>query len=1366
MPDSLPPAAPPRRNTPFQQVPGFLEDAETAWPGKPYPLGARRDGDGTNFAVYSELAYEVELCLFERPDDPEPSRTVRLRERTAFVWHGYVPGVVPGTFYGFRVNGPYDVARGQRCNPFKLLIDPYARALAGEIRWDGHPFAYPFEQPGEDWVLDDQPDHRAIPKGVVVDDSFDWRGDEPPRIPWHQTVIYEAHVKGLTRLHPDVPPELRGKYPGVAHPAIIRHLKSLGVTAIELLPIHEFADDLFLKQKGLTNYWGYNSINYFAPDGRYAHARDYGEQVREFKEMVRQLHAEGIEVILDVVYNHTAEGHHLGPTLSFKGIDNPTYYRLVPHNPRFYMDYTGTGNSLNLRHPQTLQMVMDSLRYWIQEMHVDGFRFDLASTLARELHAVDRLSSFFDVIHQDPVISQVKLIAEPWDVGEGGYQVGNFPVLWAEWNGKYRDTVRAYWRGEPGTLGELGYRITGSSDLYESDGRRPHASINFVTAHDGFTLHDLVSYNHKHNEENGEGNRDGADDNRSFNFGVEGPTDRPDIVRARERQKRNFMATMLLSQGVPMICGGDEMGRTQRGNNNAYCQDNEISWIDWDLTAADRTMLEFTRRVAKLRRDHATFRRRKFFRGRGIRGSDVKDVTWVRPDGREMTDEEWNAGFVRCFGMVLGGEMEEWDEQGQRVSDKTFLLLFNADGGTIDFTLPDVGPARGWMVVLDTNEPEQEEGTRRYHDCDTLKMEGRSMVVLCESNEERTGEKVSAVDVYTLPIGASVEETGTRFRVWAPGHESMDVVLYGPDAERVVPMEAEGEGYWSAFVEGVGAGARYKLRLDGGDTFPDPASRAQPEGVHGASEVVDPAAFRWTDAGWKGMPLEEMVIYELHVGTITEEGTFDALIRRLDDLVDLGVNAIEPMPVATFPGARNWGYDGVGLFAPAAPYGGPEGLRRLVDAAHARGLAVVMDVVYNHFGPEGNYVPAFTSGKVFNPAHQTPWGAAVNYDGEGSAAMREFVIQNAVHWAVEYHVDGLRLDATHAIMDDSPRHVLTELAERTRASVPGRHFVLIAEDDRNERQVVTPTAEGGLGLDGVWADDFHHQVRVKTAGDRESYFADFTGSAADLADTLQKGWYFEGQLAEHRGEERGTPAADLPPRAFVHCIQNHDQVGNRPLGDRLHDVVGLPAYRAASALLLLSPYTPMLWMGQEWAASSPFQYFTDHPEELGKLVTEGRRNEFKSFSAFSDPANRERIPDPQSPATFERSRLRWEERERPPHEGILALYRTLLRLRREHPALQRHAREDFTIAVLGEDGVALRRRGAAGEPDLMVIANFGDSLSADLAALDETRPEAGWRLLLSTEEARFGGETEGSPATLSREGRLEMRGAGAVVLEG
>ncbi len=698
------------------------------WPGKPYPLGATWDGEGTNFAIFSEGAAEVELCLFESPTDEVASQCVRLRERTAFVWHGYLPKVGPGQYYGYRIGGAYEPKEGLRFNSAKLLIDPYAKALAGSIDWEAHPFSYPFDQPGEDWVLDDEDSAGGIPKAVVIDPSFDWQGDEAAHIPWHETVIYEAHVKGLTKLHPAIPADLRGTYAGVAHPVVIEHLRPLGVTANELLPVHEIVDDYFLCKKGLRNYWGYNSIGYFAPPGRYARARDYGDQVREFKEMVRQLHQAGIEVILDVVYNHTAEGNHLGPTLSFRGIDNTTYYRLMPDDPRFYLDYTGTGNSLNMMHPQTLQLVMDSLRYWILEMHVDGFRFDLAATLARELHEVVRLSAFFDIIHQDPVISQVKLIAEPWDVGEGGYQVGNFPILWAEWNGKYRDTVRAYWRGNPGTVAELGYRLTGSSDLYESDGRRPHASINFVTAHDGFTLNDLVTYNDKHNEANGEGNRDGENHNLSFNFGVEGPTDDKKIQAQREKQKRNFITTLLLSQGVPMLAAGDEMGRTQRGNNNGYAQDNEISWIDWDLSGRDRELLDFTRAVARLRRDHPLFRRKHFFQGRRIRGSGQEDITWFRPDGQEMTEEEWNTQFTRCFGMRLGGDaMMEWDEQGERIRDDTFLLLLNADQNDIPFTLPGVESV-AWEVAVDTSKEDRPGGAMPAGS--QVLLPGRSMLVL------------------------------------------------------------------------------------------------------------------------------------------------------------------------------------------------------------------------------------------------------------------------------------------------------------------------------------------------------------------------------------------------------------------------------------------------------------------------------------------------------------------------------------------------------------------------------------------------------------------------------------------------------------
>ncbi len=617
-------------------------------------------------------------------------------------------------------------------------------------------------------------------------------------------------------------------------------------------------------------------------------------------------------------------------------------------------------------------------------------------------------------------------------------------------------------------------------------------------------------------------------------------------------------------------------------------------------------------------------------------------------------------------------------------------------------------------------------------------------------------------------LGARPEAAGVRFRVWAPGHERVEVVIYGPDAEWLYPMTAEGEGYFSALVEGHGAGARYKYRLDERDSFPDPASRSQPEGVHGPSEVVDPGVFPWTDAAWKGIPLEEMVIYELHVGTFTPEGTFEAAIARLEDLVALGVTAVEVMPVAEFPGERNWGYDGVSLFAPSRAYGGPEAFRRFVDAAHRRGLAVLLDVVYNHFGPEGNYLPAFTSGLIFTERHHTPWGAAVNYDVEGSAAVRDFVIQNALHWLHEYHVDGLRLDATHAIIDDSPVHLLQEMATRLRGSLdPERHLALIAEDERNERLLVTPVEEGGMGLDAVWADGFHHQVRRLLAGDREGYFSDYGGTVDDLATTLRQGWFYEGRYSEHHRAPRGTPAADLPPPCFVHAIQNHDQVGNRAFGERLSHQVELSLYRTASALLLLTPYTPLLWMGQEWAASTPFLYFTDHPAALGRLVTQGRREEFRHFSSFSDPAVRERIPDPQAEETFLRSQLSWDERQLEPHRGILNLYRELLALRRTHPALRDRTRRGFQVAALGDGALALKRTAPGGEA-LLLLCIFADgSLRFDLEEWEETRAPAGreWELLLATEDGAFGGEREGEVARLVGGRMLQVTGAGGAVLE-
>ncbi|MET8827952.1 glycogen debranching protein GlgX [Streptomyces sp. NPDC004610] len=671
------------------------------WPGEAYPLGATYDGAGTNFAVFTEAAHRVELCLLH---DDGSETAVELRETDAFVRHAYLPGVMPGQRYGFRVHGPYAPERGLRCNAAKLLLDPYARAVAGEIRWGEEVYGYHFDAPDRRNDLDSAPHTMSA---VVVNPYFDWGDDRRPRTEYHHTVIYEAHVKGLTMRHPGLPEELRGTYAGLAHPAIIEHLTDLGVTALELMPVHQFVNDHRLVDMGLNNYWGYNTIGYFAPHNAYASWGDRGQQVLEFKSAVKALHEAGIEVILDVVYNHTAEGNHMGPTLSFRGLDNPSYYRLTADR-RYYMDTTGTGNSLLMRSPHVLQLIMDSLRYWVTEMHVDGFRFDLAATLARQFHEVDRLSSFFDLVQQDPVVSQVKLIAEPWDVGEGGYQVGNFPPLWTEWNGKYRDTVRDLWRGEPRALAEFASRLTGSSDLYQDDGRRPLASINFVTCHDGFTLNDLVSYDEKHNEANGEGNRDGESHNRSWNCGVEGDTDDPDVRALRARQMRNFVATLMLSQGVPMISHGDEFARTQHGNNNAYCQDSELAWVDWPGADDDSGLAAFTRAMVWLRRDHPVFRRRRFFHGRPVQGThdELSDIAWFTPEGKAMTQRDWDSAPASALAVFLNGNsISEPGPRGEPITDDSFFLMFNASPRPLEFEVP-ADHGQQWQVVVDTARPE------------------------------------------------------------------------------------------------------------------------------------------------------------------------------------------------------------------------------------------------------------------------------------------------------------------------------------------------------------------------------------------------------------------------------------------------------------------------------------------------------------------------------------------------------------------------------------------------------------------------------------------------------------------------------------
>jgi isoamylase len=706
------------------------------WPGQPYPLGATWTGLGVNFAIFSAHATRVELCLFDSADATKPATCVALPEQTNMVWHGYLPDVRPGQLYGYRVHGPYDPGAGHRFNPAKIVMDPYAKSVGRSVKWDDSMFGYTVGSPEADLSFDKRDNAASAPLAAVIDPAFTWGDDRPPRTPWHRTVIYELHVKGFTKLHPRVPEPLRGTYEALTTEPVLEHLQRLGITAVELMPVHHHAYDRHLVERGLANYWGYNTLSFLAPDPRFSSSEQPAESVREFKRMVKALHSAGLEVILDVVYNPTAEGNHLGPTLSLRGVDNVTYYRVVPEDKRYYQDFTGCGNTLNMQSPQVLQLIMDSLRYWVLEMHVDGFRFDLASTLARELFEVDRLGAFFDIIHQDPVLSQVKLIAEPWDLGAGGYQVGNFPVLWTEWNGKYRDAMRAFWKGDDRGVAEVATRLSGSNDLYEHSGRRPYASINFITAHDGFTLHDLVSYNDKHNEANGESNHDGENHNLSWNSGAEGPTEEATVLTLREQQKRNLMASLLLSIGVPMISGGDEMGRTQQGNNNAYAQDNELSWTHWDLSLEQQQFLAFTRRMVRLRQGQPAITRRKYFHGRAIRGADVKDIYWLDPTGHEMTDEAWNATFVHSLGMMIVGDaLEEVDERGRQLRGDTLLILLNSHHEKVAFVLPAVSRDTAWVRLVDTKAPFVEE--RRYTGATQYPLQGRTMAVFALNAERR-----------------------------------------------------------------------------------------------------------------------------------------------------------------------------------------------------------------------------------------------------------------------------------------------------------------------------------------------------------------------------------------------------------------------------------------------------------------------------------------------------------------------------------------------------------------------------------------------------------------------------------------------------
>ncbi len=1270
----------------------------TVWPGQPSPLGATFDGYGVNFALFSAHAEKVELCIFDAAGRRELAR-IALPEYTDEVWHGYLPEVGPGLVYGYRVHGPWAPERGHRFNPNKLLLDPYAKEIRGSLRWSDALYAYRVGSGREDLSFDRRDSAPAMPKAVVIDPAFTWGSKRRPGTPFAETVIYEAHVKGMTRLHPEVPPPLRGTFAGLAHPAVIEHLLRLGITAIELMPVHFFVDDRFLVERGLVNYWGYNSLGYFAPEPRYLSP---GAGISEFKTMVRRLHEAGIEVLLDVVYNHTAEGNHLGPTLCFRGIDNASYYRLMADNPRYYEDPTGCGNALDLSHPRVLQLVMDSLRYWVVEMHVDGFRFDLATTLGREGHGFDPGAAFFDAIRQDPVLSQVKLIAEPWDIGPEGYRLGGYGPGWAEWNDRFRDTVRAFWRGDAGVLPELGARLLASSDLFEHQGRRPWASVNFVTSHDGFTLHDLVSYNEKHNEANGENNRDGHDHNLSYNHGVEGPTDDPEIDAVRRRQMRNMLATVLFAQGTPMLLMGDEFARTQQGNNNAYCQDNEISWLDWSRAADWPELAAFVARAVALRQRHPVLRRTRFLHGLERSRDGIRDVTWIAPDGREMHAEAWRDPENRTLGLMLCGAAGEYrGPRGEPLVDGTLLLLMNAAPEPVTFQLPRFVPA-GWLRLLDTAEPHLEPEGPPLEAGAAWTLAGRSLALF--ELVPLTGPVPGDVEFTFGP--QSVAPGATRFRLYAPACDEVALLL-GED-ERL-PMTRRRRGWFELLSDRAGPGTPYRFRLPGGQAVPDPASEAQQEDVHGPSLVVDHGRYVWQNAGWRGRPWHETVLYELHVGTFSPEGDFAGVCAKLDHLAELGVTAIELMPVADFAGARGWGYDGVLPYAPERTYGDPDALKALVDAAHARGLMVFLDVVYNHFGPEGNYLGLYAP-DFFRHDVATPWGAAIDFTRR---EVRDFFVENALYWLELYRIDGLRLDAVHAIVDPSQRHILSEIAERVRSHFAGRrHVHLVLENEANSAGWLGRDGAGNpLFYDAQWNDDFHHAAHVLLTGERDAYYVDYADRPLDrLGRALAEGFVYQGERSRFRGgQRRGEPSAHLPPTAFVNFLQNHDQVGNRAFGERLATLADPRALGALHTILLLAPQIPLLFMGEEWGATTPFLFFCDFPEPLASAVREGRRREFARFPAFSDAEARARIPDPCDEATFFASRLDWSQAEAGPHRDVLERMRRLLRTRHERivPLLAGARGGAGRYALVGERGLTVSWR-LGDDTRLHLLACLGD----------------------------------------------------------
>lgn len=1245
--------------------------------GYPHPRGAAWDGKGTNFAVFSASATKVEVCLFDQEGKRELQR-VALPEYTDQIWHGYLPGIRPGTPYGLRVHGPYEPTAGQRFNPNKLLLDPYACSHLGTLQWDPAIFGYKVES-GDDLTFDDRDSAPFMPKCLVVDPGFDWNGPrDRSRVPWDRTILYELHVRGYTKCHPAVPEKLRGTYEGLSTKEVLSYIKSLGVTSVELLPVHTFVHDNHLVERGLSNYWGYNSIGFFAPEPRYA--ANAADSLREFKEMVAKFHEAGLEVILDVVYNHTAEGNELGPTLSFRGIDNTSYYRLVSHEERYYINHTGTGNTLNLSHARVIQMVTDSLRYWVQLAHVDGFRFDLGTILAREREGFDNQGGFLKVVSQDPILGTIKLIAEPWDCGPGGYQVGAFPPGWAEWNDKFRNSVRDFWRGEaPKTA--LAERLCASARVFNHQGRRPWASVNFVAVHDGFTLNDVVSYNEKHNEANGENNSDGASDNRSWNCGAEGPTENPSVNALRERQIRNMLGTLLLAQGTPMLLGGDEFGRTQGGNNNAYCQDNEIGWVNWDMEKKGKSLIRFVQRLTTLRHRYPILRRNLFLNGECIADLDVKDVTWVDPIGAEMDEQNWSDADQRCFGMLLDGRAQTTGIR-QRGGEATLLIVINGHYEPVGFTLPKCAGAGGWTLLADTSCPEEAKAS--FDIGFEYAVSERCLALF--AMEAEVGLRLA----HRMPYGAEfAPSTGTRFRLWAPACEHIALALEGE--ARPLQMTSLPGGWHELSTERAAAGARYRFVLPDGTLVPDPASRYQPDDVHGASEVIDPRSWEWRDTGWRGRRWEEAVIYELHVGAFTPEGTFRAAISKFDHLASLGITAIEIMPVGDFPGSRNWGYDGVLPYAPDSSYGRPEDLKALVEAAHALGIMVLLDVVYNHFGPDGNYLSLYAP-QFFTDRHCTPWGGAINYDGPESRPVREFAIHNALYWIEEFQMDGLRLDAVHTIVDDSAVDVVNELAERVPTVAGGRTVHLVLENEKNEAsRLVRDGCYRPRWSTAQWNDDVHHVLHTAATGEGQGYYARYRGETALLGRALAEGFVRTG------GEKSGH----LPSTAFIAFIQNHDQIGNRAMGDRLARVAPVEALRAVAAVYLLLPQIPMLFMGEEWNAAEPFPFFCDFGADLGEAIRTGRRKEF--------PEHRGQIPDPQACDTFASAKLRWEALAEPAHAECLDWYRRILRVRRNSilPALGGIGEYAGSYDVIADGAVVVRWRLEGGE--LTVAANLSSA---------------------------------------------------------